>query len=184
MLDTFEIGGINYEMGDFIVNPSESAVAAREKFNLDTDGNIQDIVVATSALMEHAYTRRAEGTFINALYRGYHRVKGFPKIPYAEVMHPRTVWEYNLRHLVKRPDFPDAYLDVPDHRQYGYLHWFNASTKTLDQDFVPDIERVFPAMRRLNFEFGGTYGEIGVKGDGVADRNYRAQVEQARSPVF
>jgi len=76
---------------------------------------------------------------------------------------------------VSRPDFPEAFTEVPVHRQYCYLHWFNASTDTQAQDFTAEIHRVFPYLQRLGFEFAGTYGEIGVKENAIADRNYKAQ---------
>ena len=179
MLETFEVSGVNYEMGDFIVNPSDAAVAARMALGVDTNANIQDMLVATSALLEHAYTQRPDGTFINALYRGYHQIQDFPKLPYVDAVPSKTVWEYTLRHLVRRKDFPEAFKDLPAHRQYGYLHWFNASTGTQDQDFTSEIKRVFPHLHALGFEFVGTYGEIGVEGSAVADKNYRTQVECA-----
>jgi hypothetical protein len=180
MLENFKIKGVNYEMGDFIVNMSERAVAARKALGFETNVNIKDIVVATSELMNYAYGMRPDGVFINALYRGYHQIQGFPAIPYADALHPKTVWEYTLKGMVHRPDFPDAFGDVPAHRQYGYLHWFNASTRTRDKDFTQDIKRVFSGVRRLGFEFVGTYGEIGVLGSDVADANYRAQVAYAK----
>jgi len=179
MLDHFEIAGVNFEMGDFIVNPSDSAEAARNALAMETNGNIQDIVVATSALLDHAYAKRPDGTFVNAIYRGYDQIQGFPELPYVDAVPSKTVWEYTLRHLVGRPDFPEAFAEVPAHRQYGYLHWFNASTGTQAQDFTAEIDRVFPHLQRLGFEFVGTYGEIGVKESAVADRNYRAQAAYA-----
>ncbi|MGW8178780.1 MAG: hypothetical protein ACWGQW_08460, partial [bacterium] len=70
ILDHFEIAGVNYEMGDFIVNPSDSAAAARSTLAMETNGDIQDIVMATSALLDYAYAGCPDGTFVNALYRG------------------------------------------------------------------------------------------------------------------
>ncbi len=181
MLENFAISGINYEMGDFMVNPSESAKAARAKLGFNADKNILDMVVATKALMQHAYTLLPDGNFMNALYRGYHQVAGFPDVPFVTAMHPKTVWQYTLTGMVRQPEFPDGYGDVPLHRQYGYLHWFNASTKTMDKDYTADIARVFPGAHKLGYEFIGTYGEL--RADTVlADRNYRAQVVWAKNP--
>ncbi len=183
MLENFEIAGIDYEMGDFIVNPSESAKAARAALGFDADENILDIVVATRELMDHAHALKPDGTFINALYRGYHQIRGFPAVPYAEAMHPRTVWEYTLTRMVHEKAFPDGFSGAPAHRQYGYLHWFNISTKTEDRDYVAEIARVFPAAHALDFEFIGTYGEIRADTP-TADRNYRAQVAWAQNPAL
>ena len=179
MLDTFEIGGINYEMGDFVVNMSPRAVAARQALGFDTDDNVEDMVVATRGLMDRAYALKPDGVFINALYRGYHQVQDFPEMPYVDAMHPKTVWEYTLRGMVDRPEFPGGFEGAPPHRQYGYLHWFNLSTNTADRDYSDEIARVFPGLRRLGFEFAGTYGEITALNNPVGDRNYRAQVEWA-----
>ncbi len=183
MLENFEIAGIDYEMGDFIVNPSESAKAARAALGFDTDENILDIVVATRELMDHAHGLKPDGTFINALYRGYHQIRGFPDVPYAEAMHPGTVWQYTLTRMVREKAFSDGFFGAPAHRQYGYLHWFNISTMTQDKDYVPDIARVFPAAHALGFEFIGTYGEVRADTP-TADRNYRAQVAWAKNPAL
>ncbi len=179
MLDTFEIGGINYEMGDFVVNMSPAAVAARKALGFDTDDNVEDMVVATRGLMDRACELKPDGAFINALYRGYHQIQDFPKLPYVKAVHPKAVWEYTLRAMVQRPEFPEGYRGVPEHRQYGYLHWFNLSTGTEDKDYTGEIARVFPGLQALGFEFAGTYGEITALNNPVGDRNYRAQAEWA-----
>lgn len=181
MLDTFEIGGIDYEMGDFIVNPSPAAVAARDALGFQADGNVMDVVVATRGLMRRAVELRPRGVFINCTYRGFHQVKNLNAAPYAKALPPETVWEYTLTGMVRRPEFPGGYGNVRPHRMYGYLHWFNASTKTEQKDFTEDIASLFPGLRRLGFEFAGTYGEISPLTSPAADPNYRAQVEQARN---
>jgi hypothetical protein len=180
MMDTFEIAGINYEMGDFIVNTSDSAKAARKALNIEAHDNVLDMIVATSDLLKHAQVQRPDATYINALYRGYHQLKGFPKLDYLDSVPDDVVWEYTLTNLVKRNDFPDAYWDVPAHRQYGYLHWFNVSTKSQEKDITEEVKQLYPHLRRLGFEFVGTYGEIGVQGSAVADMNYRIQVDCAK----
>ncbi len=182
MLETFAIGGIDYEMGDFIVNPSAAAGAARKALGFEADGNIQDVVVATQDLMGRAYELMPEGVFVNCTYRGFHQIAGFPQLPFVQACHEKTVWEYTLRHMVNRPDFPDAFRGARKHRQYGYLHWFNPSTGTTEQDYVPEIARVFPGLANLGFEFVGTYGEVLAQNNDLADRNYRAQVAWARAP--
>lgn len=181
MLENFAISGINYEMGDFMVNPSVSAKAARAGLGFNADENILDMVVATRELMQYAYTLLPDGNFMNALYRGYHQVAGFPNVPFVTAMHPKTVWQYTLTGMVRQPEFPDGYGVVPAHRQYGYLHWFNASTKTVDKDYTADIARVFPGAHKLGYEFIGTYGELRAD-TALADRNYRAQAAWAKNP--
>lgn len=183
MLENFAISGINYEMGDFMVNPSASAKAARANLGFNAEENILDMVVATRELMQHAYTLMPDGNFMNALYRGYHQIAGFPDVPFVHAMHPQTVWQYTLTGMVRQSAFPEGYASVPTHRQYGYLHWFNASTKTKDKEYTKDIARVFPGAYKFGFEFIGTYGEL--RADTlVADRNYRAQVAWAANPTL
>ena len=181
MLENFAVGGVDFEMGDFIVNPSAAAVQARRALGFEADGNILDTVVATQELMRHAVKLRPEGVFVNSTYRGYHQIKGFPRMEYVKAAPPETVWEYTLSGMVRRPDFPKGFEGAPAHRKYGYLHWFNASTGTADKDYTSEIARVFPGLHELGFEFVGTYGEIGVSGNAVADGNYRAQVAWAKN---
>ncbi|MCK5861650.1 MAG: hypothetical protein KAH38_04135 [Candidatus Hydrogenedentes bacterium] len=183
MLETFAIGGINYEMGDFIINASQKAQTARRALGFNADGNILDMVVATHDLIERAYTLQPNGIFINALYRGYHQIRTLPDIPYVNAMNPKTVWQYTLTHMQRDEAFPDGFGDIPAHRQYGYLHWFNASTNTIAKDYTMDIARVFPAAQQLGFEFIGTYGELRANTP-IADRNYRAQAAWAKNPAL
>lgn len=182
MLETFSIGGVDYEMGDFIVNPSPGAVAARAALGFEADDNIKDIVVATRELMKYAVRSKPDGLFINCTYRGYHQFAGFPRMDYASALPLETIWEYTLSRMVRRPEFPEGFAGAPDHRKYGYLHWFNASTKTMETDYVPEIARVFPALHQLGFEFAGTYGEISAINTPIADGNYRAQVAWGNDP--
>lgn len=182
MFETFQIGGINYEMGDFIVNSSERAVEARAALKIDCDENIKEIVVATRHLFKYGFSLRPETVLINSTYRGLERISRFPRMPYIDMLPAQSVWEYNLRGTVQEPDFPEQYRGTPKHRTYGYLHWFNSSTKTMNKDYVADIARVFPGAYKLNFEFIGTYGEISPTNNPLADRNYRAQVAWARNP--
>lgn len=182
MLETFAIGGIDYEMGDFIVNMSESAVQARKALGFDCDENIQDVVVASRDMLKHALSLKPDGVFINTTYRGYHKITGFPKMPFVNAVPRESVWEYTLTGMVREEGFPDAFMGAPKHRRYGYLHWFNLSTKTADKDYVADIARVFRAIHQLEFEFVGTYGELSAVNNVVADRNYRAQVAWAKEP--
>ena len=184
MLDTFAIGGIDYEMGDFIVNPSPAAEAARAALGYKADGNIMDVVVATQDLMRRAAELKPDSTFINCTYRGMDRITGFPKMPYVDSLPSNTVWEYTLDSMVRRAGFPDAFAGAPPHRMYGYVHWFNPSTKTVARDYVPDIARVFPGLRKIGFEFAGTYGEVSALGNPLADRNYRAQAAWAENATL
>ncbi len=181
MLDAFAIGGVNFEMGDFIVNPSQEARAARTALGFDGNENIKDMIVAARDMVAHGCTLRPDAAFTLALYRGCHQIAGFPATPYVDAMPAETVWQYTLTRMVRGPAFPEGFMGAKPHRQYGYLHWFNLSTKTQEKDYVPDIARVFAGAHRLGFEFIGTYGEL--RADTlVADRNYRAQVAWARQP--
>ncbi|MCX5759327.1 MAG: twin-arginine translocation signal domain-containing protein, partial [Candidatus Hydrogenedentes bacterium] len=184
MLEHFAIGGIDYEMGDFIVNPSPEASRARTALGFEADENIQDIVVATRELMQYAAKQRPYGLFINSTYRGYQQIRGFPRMDYTKALPKQAIWEYTLLGMVRRLDFPQGFEGAPAHRKYGYLHWFNASTQTTQTDYVHEVARVFPGLHQLGFEFTGTYGEISARDNPLADRNYRAQVAWARDPLF
>jgi hypothetical protein len=184
MLETFKIAGINYEMGDFVINSSPEAAAARAALGFEADGNILDIVVATRDLMDYAYRAKPDGVFINCTYRGCQDISGFPKMPYVDAVHPDTVWEYTLAGMVRRPGFPGEFAGMPEHRKYGYLHWFNPSTNTTDTDYVAEIARVFPGLVQLEFDFAGTYGEVSAIGNLLADRNYQAQAAWAKDPAL
>jgi len=105
----FRIAGINYEMGDFIVNPSPGATAARAALGIQTDANIQDILVATRELVARGLELMTDGVFVNALYRGPHQVSGYPQTPYVRAMPDKTVWEYTLTGTVLEAGFPDAF---------------------------------------------------------------------------
>lgn len=182
MIETFRIGGVNFEMGDHLVNASPEAQAARAALGFDCNDNIKDMVIATRDLIAHGVKSLPNGLFINSTYHGYHNLEGFPRMPYVNAVPRETIWQYSLSGTVSQPDFVTRYQGAPQHRRYGYLHWFNVSTNTVDKDYVPDIARVFPGAHALGFEFMGTYGELSALNHPVADRNYRAQIAWAREP--
>lgn len=182
MLETFQIGGVDFEMGDFIVNPSPEAKSARKALGFEADENIQDMVVATRDLITRAIKLKPDGVFINSTYRGYQQIMGFPRMDYVAALPKQTVWQYTLGNMVRKTDFPMCFEGAPDHRKYGYLHWFNISTATVDKDYVSEIARVFPGLHHLGFDFVGTYGELSARNNPVADHNYRAQVAWANNP--
>ena len=180
--ETFRVGGIDFEMGDFMVNHSDRARKARRQLGLKCSENIQDSIVATRDLLKHAFRIKPDGLFVNCTYRGYERIKDFPRMDYINALPEQTVWEYSFRHTVKKPDFAARYQGAPKHRRYSYLHWFDSSTNTMETDYVPEIARVFPGLADLDFEFAGTYGELSAVNTPLADRNYRAQVAWAKNP--
>jgi hypothetical protein len=182
MLETFQVGGVNYEMGDFIVNPSERAVQARAALQIDCNENIKEIVVATRDLFKAGLALRPDTLLINSTYRSLERLANYPKMPYIDLLPSQAVWEYNLRSTVRNKGFAKRFRGAPKQRAYGYLHWFNSSTNTMDQDYVAEIARVFPGVHELDFEFIGTYGEVSAVNNPLADRNYRAQVAWAKYP--
>lgn len=181
MLEHFKIGGIDFEMGDFIVNLSAEAAKARAELGFEADGNILDIVVGTKNLMEHAVKLRPDNLFINSTYRGYHQIAGFPKMNYLKPFPEQIAWEYTLKNMIKLADFPYEFLNAPEHRKYGYLHWMSTATNDVDKDYVPDIASIFPGLHRLGFEFVGTYGELSAHNNSNVDRNYRAQAAWAKN---
>ncbi len=162
-----------------MVNPSERAQAARKALGFDTNDNIKDAVVATQGLMKRALELMPDGVFINSTYRGYQQIQDFPKTPYIDAVPAEVVWQYTLRCMVTRPGFPEEFMGAPAHRRYGYLHWFNASTGTMEKDYTAEIARVFPGLQKLGFDFVGTYGEVSAINNPVAEANYRAQVAVA-----
>ena len=180
MLETFKVGGVDFEMGDYIVNASPESASARAALGFDADGNILDIVVGTRDLMAHGIGLRPDGLFINSTYRGYQQIKGFPRMDYLSPFPKQVAWEYTLMNMVRRPGFPQEFMGAPGHRKYGYLHWLSAATGDTTRDCVADVARVFPGLHQLDFEFVGTYGELSTINNPAMDRNYRAQVAWAK----
>lgn len=180
MLENFKVGGIDFEMGDFIVNLSPEAVKARTALEFEADANILDIVVATKDLMDRAVKLQSDGLFINSTYRGYHQIAGFPKMDYLKPFSKQVAWEYTLTNMVRFPGFPQEFMGAPNHRKYGYLHWISSATKDTGKDYVVNIASVFQGLHKLDFEFVGTYGELSARNNPVIDRNYRAQVAWAK----
>jgi hypothetical protein len=182
MLQTVPVDGLNFEMGDFLVNTSPAAQQARQALNLPCDDNLKDLVLATRGMVQHATKLAPRGLFINSTYRGYHQIRGFPRLAYVAELPPQTIWQYTLTQMVREADFAVRFADATSHRRYGYLHWFNSSTRSADKDYVAQIARVWPGAHRLGFEFIGTYGELSATRSTIADRNYRAQVAWGRDP--
>lgn len=180
MLETFEIGGINFEMGDHLANTSKTAQQARYALNISCQESLKDIVIATRPLITRGLEIRPKGLFINSTYNGYGKTEGFPKMPYVAELPDNTVWQYTADRTADIAGFPDSLQGGTPHRIYSYLHWFNSSTNSINKDYVPEIARVFPGFHKLNMEFVGGYGEISAINNSLADRNYRAMLAWAQ----
>jgi hypothetical protein len=184
MLDTFAIGGINFEMGDHLVHPSSGAQKARAALNLQCQESLQDTVVATHDLIRHALSSKPDGVFINSTYLSYGSVKGFPRLEYISRLPAETVWQYSMAQEVSTPNFPDALHGAPPHRRYAYLHWGRAGGGDMRENYVNRIARVYPGLSSLDFEFVGAYGEVSPAVYAGANRNYRAMAAWAKNPAL
>jgi len=184
MLETFEIGGINFEMGDHLANTSEAAQQARKALNINCQESIKDIVIATKSIIQRGLEIMPEGLFIDSTYTGYGKTEGFPEMPYVTLLPKDTVWQYSTNATIEMEGFPHSLLGGIPHRTYGYLHWFNSATHSTDKDYVPEIARVFPGFHQLDMDFMGGYGEISAINNPLADRNYRAMVAWAQDATM
>lgn len=180
MLETFEIGGINFEMGDHLANTSKAAQQARDALAIRCQESLKDIVIATKSIIARGLEIIPNGLFINSTYNGYGNMIGFPEMPYVSKLPDNTVWQYTADATVNIAGFPDSLLGGVPHRIYNYLHWFNSSTNSNNRDYVPEIARTFPGFHKLNTEFVGGYGEISAINNPLADRNYRAMIAWAQ----
>jgi hypothetical protein len=179
MLETFEIGGINFEMGDHLANISQTAQQARDNLNIVCQESIKDIIIATSPIIKRGLEIIPDGLFINSTYNGYGKTDGFPEMPYIAKLPDKTVWQYTADRTADIEGFPKALQGGELQRIYSYLHWFSSANNSADKDYVPEIARTFPGFHELNMEFAGGYGEISAINNPLADRNYRAMAAWA-----
>ncbi len=181
MLDTFRIGGINFEMGDHLIHPSPRACAMRESLGLTCQENIQDMVVATRDLMRHALDLKPAGRFINSTYLPYARIADFPVLGHAAALPPEAIWMYTMGGEVSAAGFPGTSLGGTPHRKGAYLHWGRAGSNQMCTDYRDALQNAIAGLATLDFEFVSLYGETAPSVFQGADRNYRTAVDCARS---
>lgn len=179
MLETFDIGGINFEMGDHLVHQSESAVTARQALRLTCQESLQDMVIATRDLMDAAYRLCPNKRFINSTYMAPSEVSSFPNIMFPRHVHPLACWMYTMSNVVITDNFSEIPACSLPHRKGAYLHWGRAGSKEMNNDTREALQRVIPILAEQDFEFTCIYGETSPEVAPMADGNYREFVRLA-----
>lgn len=180
MLETFDIGGINYEMGDHLVHPSSRAQARREALALQCQGSLQDMVIASSEPLKHALAIKPDGMFINSTYLPSREVTGFPVMDFTRHVPDKTYWMYTMGKEVLEDGFPETSRCTPPHRQAAYLHWGRAGGEESNKDYRQALTKAVSGLQSLEYRFVSLYGELSAEQNAVADRNYRTVAEAVR----
>ena len=157
LFDTFEIGGVNLEMGDFFVCYCDDCNKARAAIESDEPDYYKDMAISHSITLE-TMRALAPGAWLSyATYTGYtaEMMQDPPK--FLELIPDDAICQWTLTGMAR--NWPADIQPMARHN-IGYLHWCNRSTHTEDDFYLEQVRDICRHAAAAGFEGLDTYGEL------------------------
>ena len=157
LFNTFHIGGINLEMGDFLVCFCDDCKQARNAIDSDEPNYYKDMAISHSITLESIRTQNPDAWLSYATYTGYTEEMMQEPPAFLEMIPDDALCQWTLTHMAH--DWP-AGLRPMAPKNLGYLHWCNLSTHTEDDFYLEEIRDICRNAAQAGFEGLDTYGEL------------------------
>ncbi|MGD9495201.1 MAG: hypothetical protein AB7Y46_02705 [Armatimonadota bacterium] len=158
LFETFEIGGINFEIGDFFVCHCDDCRAARAAIPGEAEDYYKDMAISTAPVARLAHEIAPDAWLSYATYTGFTPEMAAQPPAWVELIPEQIICQWTLTGMVSDAAWPDG-LRPPTARNIGYLHWGNKSTKTVHGFFTAHIRDVCRRAADAGFLGLVTYGE-------------------------
>lgn len=157
MFETFHIGGVNLEMGDFLVCHCDDCRRARKEIDSDEPDYYKDMAISHSITLESAHQLKPDAWLSYATYTGYtaEMMQDPPK--FLEMIPQDALCQWTLTGMAG--NWPAGIKPMAKHN-LGYLHWCNFSTHTADDFYFEEIRNICWHAAKAGFEGLDTYGEL------------------------
>ena len=157
LFNTFQVGGINLEMGDFLVCFCDDCKRAREAIDSDEPNYYKDMAISHSITLESMRRQNPDAWLSYATYTGY-TAEMMQKPPaFLDMIPEDALCQWTLTNMADK--WPDGIRPMARHN-IGYLHWCNLSTHTEDDFYLEEIHDICRNAARAGFEGLDTYGEL------------------------
>ncbi|HJN14960.1 MAG TPA: hypothetical protein QGH10_05710, partial [Armatimonadota bacterium] len=141
LFDTFEIGGINFEIGDFLVCHCDDCVAARTAIPGDAPDYYKDMALSTAPVAALAHELDPDAWLTYATYTGFTPEMAQDPPSWMDLVPAQIICQWTLTGMVGDAAWPTG-LKPPTEVNTGYLHWGNKSTASVNGFLVDHIRDV------------------------------------------
>lgn len=157
LFDTFEIGGVNLEMGDFFVCYCDACKRARASIPSNEPDYYKDMAISHRVTLQTMRRLAPTAWLSYATYTGYtpDMVQNRPQ--FLSLIPDDAICQWTLTGMARR--WPGA--PGPAKHNLGYLHWCSAFAKNGDDFYLEEIRDICRNAAAAGFEGLDTYGELG-----------------------
>ncbi|MEN8230645.1 MAG: hypothetical protein ABFS38_20990, partial [Bacteroidota bacterium] len=157
MFETFDIGGLNLEMGDFLVCFCDDCKRAREAIDSDEPDYYKDMAISHKVTLESVRRLFPDAWLSYATYTGYTAEMMQEPPEFLELIPGDALCQWTLTHMAH--DWPADLRPMARHN-LGYLHWCNLSTNTEDDFYFEEVRDICRNAAQAGFDGLDTYGEL------------------------
>ena len=157
LFKTFEVGGVNLEMGDFFVCYCDDCKRARSAIASDEPDYYKDMAISHRVTLETMRRLAPQAWLSYATYTGYkpEMMKTPPK--FLSMIPEDAICQWTLTGMARK--WPADVKPMAKHN-LGYLHWCNSSTHTQDDFYLERVRQICRDAAGVGFEGLDTYGEL------------------------
>ncbi len=157
LFQTFQIGGVDLEMGDFFVCYCGDCQRARAAIASAEPDYYKDMAISHMVTLKTMRRLSPEAWLSYATYTGYTPQMAQERPKFASMIPEDALCQWTLTGMFRR--WP-ADLKPPTRHNVGYLHWCNTSTNTEDNFYLREVQQICQMAAGAEFEGLDTYGEL------------------------
>jgi len=157
LFSTFQIGGVNLEMGDFFVCYCGDCQVARQRVGSDEPDHYKDMAISHMVTLKTMRRLAPEAWLSYATYTPFTAAMMLAPPKFLSMIPDDAICQWTLTRMAYA--WPQDVEPMARHN-LGYLHWCNASTRTADQFYLMEILNVCRHAAQSGFEGLDTYGEL------------------------
>jgi hypothetical protein len=157
LFKTFEIGGVNLEMGDLFVCYCDDCRKARAAIDSNEPDYYKDMAISHRVTLRTMRALSADAWLSYATYTGYtvEMMRNAPK--FLTMIPGDAICQWTLTGMAGK--WPVDVRPMALHN-LGYLHWCNRSTHTEDDFYLAQVRDICREAAAAGFEGLDTYGEL------------------------
>ncbi|NLY01584.1 MAG: hypothetical protein GXY83_36320 [Rhodopirellula sp.] len=157
---TFEIGGVNLEMGDFFVCYCNDCTHARAAIRSDEPDYYKDMAVSHMVTLKTMRSLAPDAWLSYATYTGYTAEMMADPPQFLSMIPDDAICQWTLTGMA--PRWPAEVRPMARHN-IGYLHWCNSSTHTEDDFYLQRVRNICRDAASVGIEGLDTYGELSAE---------------------
>lgn len=159
LFKTFEIGGVNLEIGDFLVCNCDGCKKARAAIQSSEPDYYKDMAISHAPTLKKMRSLAPDAWLSYATYTGYTLEMAQTPPKFSSIIPDDSICQWTLTAMSGK--WP-ANVKPPARHNVGYLHWCNRSTRKPDDYFLDQVHHICRNASAAGFEGLDTYGELGA----------------------